>query len=399
MTQVSGSWRLAARGARLLDSAGAVAPTIFAELSARAAETGAINLGQGFPDEDGPTEVLEAARSAIVSGRNQYPPGRGVPELLEAVAEHQERFYGIHLDPRTEIIATAGATEALTAALLALLSPGDEVVVFEPFYDSYAAAIALAGARLVPVRLAWPDFQPDTAELERAVTNRTRAILVNDPHNPTGAVFSDAVRRSIVDLAVRNDAVIITDEVYEHLVWGAPHKPIATLPGAAERTVSISSGGKTFSATGWKIGWLTAPEDLVTAVLTVKQYLTYANGSPLQPAIARGLRLPDEFFSELARDMQHRSTVLGDGLEAAGLSISRPAGTYFTVADVSPLGYDDAAAFCREMPEKVGVIGVPVSAFVTPEHDEEYRSLVRFAACKKVDVLEQATSRLAKLRD
>ena len=399
MTQVRGSWHLAARGARLLDSDGAVAPTIFAELSARAAETGAINLGQGFPDEDGPTEVLEAARSAIASGRNQYPPGRGVPELLEAVAEHQERFYGIHLDPRTEIIATAGATEALTAALLALLSPDDEVVVFEPFYDSYAAAIALAGARLVPVRLTWPDFQPDPAELERAVTGRTRAILVNDPHNPTGAVFSDEVRRTVVDLAVRHDAVIITDEVYEHLVWGAPHTPIATLPGAAERTVSISSGGKTFSATGWKIGWLTAPKDLVTAVLTVKQYLTYANGSPLQPAVARGLRLPDEFFSELARDMHARSTVLGDGLEAAGLSISRPAGSYFTVADVSSLGYEDAAVFCRELPEKVGVIGVPVSAFVTPEHDEEYRSLVRFAACKKVDVLEQATSRLAKLRD
>ena len=397
MTQVRGSWHLAARGARLLDSDGAVAPTIFAELSARAAETGAINLGQGFPDEDGPTEVLEAARSAIASGRNQYPPGRGVPELLEAVAEHQERFYGIHLDPRTEIIATAGATEALTAALLALLSPDDEVVVFEPFYDSYAAAIALAGARLVPVRLTWPDFQPDLDELSAAVTDRTRVILVNDPHNPTGTVFSPAVKSRIVELAERHDAVIVTDEVYEHLVFEQPHLPIAALPGAARRTVSISSGGKTFRATGWKIGWITAPADLVTAVLAVKQYLTYANGTPFQPAIARGLVSGDGFFERIAADMRHKASVLGAGLTAAGFEVSSPDATYFTVADASALGFDDAAEFCRELPRLAGVIAVPLTAFVTAAHHDDYRSLVRFAACKLLDVLEEAASRLAEI--
>lgn len=398
MRSVPGSWRLAARAARLLGTDGEVAPTIFAELSARADATGAINLGQGFPDEDGPPAVLEAARAAIASGHNQYPPGRGVPELREAVAAHQERFYGLRWDPSSEVIATAGATEALTATLLALLSPGDEVVVFEPFYDSYAAAIGLAGAHLVPVRLTWPGFRPDPAELERAVTDRTRVILVNDPHNPTGAVFPDDVRRTVVDLATRHDAVIVTDEVYEHLAWGAPHTPIATLPGAAERTVSISSGGKTFSTTGWKIGWVTAPDELVTAILTVKQYLTYANGSPFQPAIARGLGLPDEFFSSLADDMHHRSEVLGAGLDAAGFAISRPAGTYFTVADAATVGFDDAAEFCRMLPDRIGVIGVPLTAFVTEQHHDEYRSLVRFAACKRVDVLERGASRLATLR-
>ncbi|MGO1236517.1 aminotransferase class I/II-fold pyridoxal phosphate-dependent enzyme [Microbacterium gubbeenense] len=398
MTHVHGSWLRAADAARLLGADGAVAPTIFAEMSALADVTGAINLGQGFPDDDGPAEVLETAREAIASGQNQYPPGRGAPVLRDAIAEHQQRFYGLSWDPETDIIATAGATEAIAATLLALLDgPDDEVVVFEPFYDAYAAVIGLAGARIVPVRLRWPDFQPDLDELSAAVTDRTRVILVNDPHNPTGTVFSPDVRARIVELAERHDAVIVTDEVYEHLVFGDPHVPIATVPGAADRTVSISSGGKTFRTTGWKIGWVTAPERLTTAILAVKQYLTYANGSPFQPAIARGLRMPDEFFAGLAADMRQKSAVLGAGLTAAGFDVSSPAATYFTVADTSALGFDDAAEFCRALPGLAGVVAVPLTAFVTAEHHDEYRPFVRFAACKKREVLEQAADRLAAI--
>ena len=398
MTHVHGSWIRAAGAARLLGPNGDVAPTIFAEISALAESTRAINLGQGFPDDDAPIEVLEAAREAIASGQNQYPPGRGIVDLREAIAEHQERFYGLRWNPETDVIATAGATEALASTLLALLDgPDDEVVVFEPFYDAYAAIVGLAGATLMPVRLRWPDFQPDLDELSATVTDRTRVILVNDPHNPTGTVFSPEARERIVELAERHDAVIVTDEVYEHLVFGARHVPIATLPGAAARTVSISSGGKTFSATGWKIGWVTAPADLVTAILAVKQYLTYANGSPFQPAIARGLRLPEEFFSGIAADMREKAAVLGAGLTAAGFNVASPAGTYFTVADASALGIDDAAEFCRALPRLSGVVGVPLSAFVTAEHHDEYRSLVRFAACKRLEVLEQAVTRLAAI--
>ena len=270
MSVIPGAWRRTAAGAGLLSPTGEVAPTIFAEMSAAAVRTGAINLGQGFPDEDGPREVLEAAREAIAAGANQYPPGRGIPDLLTAISEHQQRFYGLDVDPGREVIVTAGATEALTATLLALIdSPDDEVVVFEPYYDSYAAAVALAGARLRTVPLRAPDFQPDLDELAAAVTDRTRIILINDPHNPTGAVFGPEVRAEVVRLAERHDAIIVTDEVYEHLSFHAPHIPIATVPGAAARTLTISSAGKTFSTTGWKIGWVHGPADLITAVLTV----------------------------------------------------------------------------------------------------------------------------------
>jgi N-succinyldiaminopimelate aminotransferase len=396
MSEITGAWRRTAAGAGLLRPDGSVTTTIFAEMSGLATSTGALNLGQGFPDEDGPTEVLEAARSAIAAGANQYPPGRGIPDLLQAIAEHQERFYGLALDPEREVLVTAGATEALASTLLALIdSPEDEVVVFEPFYDSYAACVALAGGRLVTVPLRWPDFQPDLDALEAAVSDRTRLILVNDPHNPTGAVFSSEVRERIVALAHRHDAVIVTDEVYEHLTFGEAHVPIATLPGAAERTLTISSAGKTFRTTGWKIGWLSGPEHLVSAVMTVKQYLTYVNGSPFQPAIAVGLRLPDAFFAHIARDLEHGRDLLGAGLRAAGFDVSVPRGSYFTVADAGPLGATDADAFCRELPRRAGVVGIPVTAFVTPEHRGDYATLVRFAACKRVDVLEQAASRLA----
>ncbi len=396
MSAIPGAWRRTAAGAGLLSSEGVVAPTIFAEMSAAAARTGAINLGQGFPDEDGPAEVLEAAREAIAQGVNQYPPGRGFPDLLAAISEHQHRFYGLEVDPSSEVIVTAGATEALTATLLALIdSPDDEVVVFEPYYDSYAAAVALAGARLRTVPLRTPDFQPDLEVLAASVTDRTRIILVNDPHNPTGVIFSSDVQAEIVRLADTHDAIIVTDEVYEHLAFAGPHVPLATLPGAAGRTLTISSGGKTFSTTGWKTGWVHGPADLITAVLTVKQYLTYVNGSAFQPAIAVGLRLADSFFTDAAAALARKHQILAQGLRAAGFDVIAPQGGYFTVADATAVGGADAAAFCRALPEKAGVVAIPLSAFVSSEHRDDYAGLVRFAACKRVEVLEEAASRLA----
>ncbi len=396
MSVIPGAWRRTAAGAGLLAPDGTVAPTIFAEMSAAAARTGAINLGQGFPDEDGPAEVLDAAREAISRGVNQYPPGRGNPDLLEAVGEHQRRFYGLEVNPSTEVIVTAGATEALTATLLALIDgPDDEVVVFEPYYDSYAAAVALAGARLRTVPLRAPDFQPDLERLADTVSDRTRIILVNDPHNPTGAVFGREVLSEVVRLAELHDAIIVTDEVYEHLAFVVPHAPVATLPGAAGRTLTISSAGKTFSATGWKIGWVHGPADLITAVLTVKQYLTYVNGSPFQPAVAVGLRLGDAFFANAAATLARKHEILGAGLRAAGFTVHPPQGGYFTVADASALGGTDAAEFCRALPERAGVVAIPLTAFVSQARRVEYAGLVRFAACKRVEILEDAATRLA----
>ncbi|CAH0131375.1 putative N-succinyldiaminopimelate aminotransferase DapC [Microbacterium foliorum] len=396
MNEIPGAWRRTAAGAGLLAADGTVAPTIFAEMSAAAARTGAINLGQGFPDEDGPREVLEAAREAISRGVNQYPPGRGAPDLLAAISEHQQRFYGLEVDPASEVIVTAGATEALTAALLALIDgPDDEVVVFEPYYDSYAAAVALAGARLRTVPLRAPDFRPDLDLLAETVTDRTRIILVNDPHNPTGAVFDREVLDEVIRLAERHDAIIVTDEVYEHLSFHSPHTPIAALPGGAARTLTISSAGKTFSATGWKIGWVHGPAALITAALTVKQYLTYVNGSPFQPAVAVGLRLGDDYFTGAAAALAHKHEILGAGLRDAGFVVHAPQGGYFTVADASGLGGADAAQFCRELPERAGVVAIPLSAFVSAERRDEYAGLVRFAACKRIDVLQEAAARLS----
>jgi len=374
-----------------------VAPTIFAEMSALAAGTGAVNLGQGFPDEDGPAEVLDAAREAIAAGANQYPPGRGVPVLREAIAAHQRRFYGLDVDADTEVLVTAGATEALAATILALTDEDDEVLTLEPFYDSYAAIIGLNKAvhRTVPLRA--PLFQPDHDELRAAVTDRTRLILINNPHNPTGALMPRETLELIVELAHQHDAIIVTDEVYEHLTFGVAHTPIASLPGARERTITISSGGKTFNTTGWKIGWLTARADLVQAILAVKQYLTFVNGAPFQPAMAVGLGLPDSYFTELADDLQAKRDILAEGLTEAGFQVSLPAAGYFIVADAAPLGVTDAAEFSRRLPELAGVVGIPVTAFVRPERREHFSSHLRFAFCKKRELLLWASAQLARL--
>ena len=410
---VSGGWARAARGAMLLAGDGQLRPTIFAEMSALAASTGAINLGQGYPDEDGPEQVREAAKLAIDSGENQYPPGRGIPLLREAIARHQHRFYGLDIDAEREVLVTAGATEAIAATLLALLEPGDEVVTFEPFYDSYGAMIALAGGVHVTVPLRAPDFVPDLDELRDAVTSRTRIILINSPHNPTGMVLDKPALELIVELAHQHDTLIVTDEVYEHLTFDSPegrveHIPISTLPGARERTITISSGAKTFSLTGWKIGWLIAPAELVDAILTVKQFLTYVNGAPFQPAIALGLSLPDSYFVDAASTLAAKRDLLSAGLRRAGFTVSKPSGSYFVIADAAPLGsddpalsdpvFDDAVEFCRRLPELAGVVAIPLTAFVRPERQAAYRSLVRFAFCKRTEVLERAAAQLGDLR-
>lgn len=395
---VQGSWERVARGAMLLGADGTLSATIFAEMSALAASTGAINLGQGFPDEDGPPEVLEAARRAIADGVNQYPPGLGNPVLREAIAAHQKRFYGIEVDAATEVLVTAGATEALAATLLALTDEGDEVVTFEPFYDEYGAVTALARARQVTVPLRAPTFLPDHDDLRRAITDRTRVIVVNSPHNPTGAVFPRATLELIVELAHQHDVTIITDEVYEHLTFGASHVPIASLPGAFERTVTISSGGKTFSTTGWKVGWAIAPAPILQAIVAVKQYLTYVNGAPFQPAIAVGLGLPDSYFAAAAASLQNKRDILTAGLSRAGFGVGVPDAGYFVIADAADLGVTDAAEFARALPALAGVVAVPVTAFVSHPNRDEYRSLLRFAFCKRVDVLERAADQLAQLR-
>ena len=371
--------------------------TIFAEMTGLATEHGAVNLGQGFPDTDGPREMLDAAKAAIDGGRNQYPPGPGVPELLEAVAEHQSRFYGIHLDHRSEVLVTVGATEAIAATILALCEVGDEVVTFEPYYDSYAASIALAGAVRRTSVLRFPDFAVDEESLRAAFSPRTRLVLLNTPHNPTGKVFTRSELDLICELAREHDAWVVTDEVYEHLVFGgATHLPVATLPGMRERTLTISSAGKTFSATGWKVGWVSGPAEAVAAVRAVKQFLTFVGSGPFQPAAAVALGLGDEVYAALSTSLEAKRDLLVSGLQGAGLEVSVPDGTYFVVADAASLGATDALAFCRELPARAGVVGVPVSVF----HDdvEAARTLVRFAFCKRDEVLHEAVRRLRALR-
>jgi N-succinyldiaminopimelate aminotransferase len=369
--------------------------TIFAEMSALAVATGSVNLGQGFPDVDGPAEIAQAAADAILSGRgNQYPPGRGVPELRRAIADHQQRYYGLRFDPDTEVLVTAGATEAVAAALLALVDPGDEVIAFEPYYDSYAACIAMAGGIRVPVTLRPPGFRPDLDALRAAVTPRTRLILLNSPHNPTGSVFTRAELAAIAELACERDLLVVADEVYEHMVFSGEHVPIGTLPGMADRTVSISSAGKTFSFTGWKIGWVTASAELVTAVTSVKQFLTYVSGGPFQYAIAAGLRMPDSYFASLAADLLGKRDLLSAGLAEAGFEVYPPAGTYFVTTDIRRLGEPDGVAFCRDLPRRAGVVAIPSAVFY--DDQEAGRTQVRFAFCKRDEVLQEALDRITE---
>jgi N-succinyldiaminopimelate aminotransferase len=371
--------------------------TIFAEMSALAVATGSVNLGQGFPDTDGPPGIAEAAAAAILAGRgNQYPPGPGIPELRQAIAEHQQRFYGLSFDPGTEVLVTAGATEAVAAALLALVEPGDEVIAFEPYYDSYAACVALAGGIRVPVTLRPPDFRPDLDALRAAITPRTRLILLNSPHNPTGSVFTRAELGAIAELACERDLLVIADEVYEHMVFAGEHVPIGSLPGMAGRTVSISSAGKTFSFTGWKIGWITASAELVTAVRTVKQFLTYVSGGPFQYAIAEGLRMDDAYFAGISEDLRGKRDLLCAGLAEAGFGVYPPEGTYFVTTDIRPLGESDGIEFCRDLPRRAGVVAIPSAVFY--DDAEAGRTQVRFAFCKKPAVLREALARLTAPR-
>jgi len=370
--------------------------TIFAEMSAKAVATGSINLGQGFPDTDGPAAVARAAADAVLEGRgNQYPPGPGIPELRRAVVDHQRHFYNLEYDPDTEVLVTAGATEAVAAALLALLEPGDEVIAFEPYYDSYAANIAMAGAVRVPVTLRPPDFRPDLDALRAAVTDRTRLILLNTPHNPTGSVFTRDELAAIARLAVERDLLVVTDEVYEHLTYGVEHIPIVTFPGMAERTVSISSAGKTFSFTGWKIGWVTGTPELVNAVRTTKQFLTYVSGGPFQYAVASALNLPDSYYLSLADDLRAKRDLLGAGLAKIGFDVYQPDGTYFITTDIAALGEKDGIEFCRSLPERCGVVAIPSVVFY--DNVDAGRTQVRFAFCKRQEVLAEALSRLAAL--
>ncbi|MDP9444693.1 MAG: pyridoxal phosphate-dependent aminotransferase [Actinomycetota bacterium] len=369
--------------------------TIFAEMSALAVRTGAVNLGQGFPDTDGPQAVIGAAVTALRHGRNQYAPGIGVPELRQAVADHQKRFYDLSYDPDTEVLVTTGATEAITAALLALVDPGDDVVVLEPYYDSYVAAIAMAGGRRRPVTLRAPDFRLDTEALAAAVTDRTKVMLVNSPHNPTGTVLTEEELAAVAAVAVERDLLVVTDEVYEHLTYDdSVHRPLATYDGMRDRTLTVSSGGKTFSFTGWKVGWVCASAELVRAVNTAKQFMTFTSGAPLQPAIAHALDLGDDYYTSLRSSLQGKRDRLCAGLRAAGLQAFVPQGTYFVTTDIRGVGGTDGVEFCRSLPERCGVVAVPHQVFY--DDVDAGRTLVRWAFCKRDEVLDEAAARLRR---
>jgi N-succinyldiaminopimelate aminotransferase len=371
--------------------------TVFAEMSALALTTRSVNLGQGFPDYDGPEFMLQEAEASIAAGINQYPPGRGIPALRQAIAAHTARHYGLDYDPDTEVIVTTGATEAVAAALLAFVEPGDEVVALEPFYDSYAAGIELAGGTRVGVGLFGPDFRLDPADLEAAITPRTKVMLINSPHNPTGTVLAVDELVRIAELAVEHDLLVICDEVYEHLVFdGAEHRPLASFPGMRERTLRISSAGKTFSATGWKIGWALGPAQLITELNAVKQFLTFVSGAPFQPAVARALNEGDDWIAAARADLQGKRDRLAQGLRAVGLDPVLPRGTYFMSTDVRPLGYADGVEFCRDLPHRAGVVAIPHQVFY--DRVEAGRPYVRWAFCKTDAVLDEALTRLARLR-
>ncbi len=379
------------------------AVTIFAEMSALAARIGAVNLGQGFPDEDGPAAMLKTAENAIAQGVNQYPPGPGIPALRQAIAAQRQRRYGITYDPDTEVLVTVGATEAIAAAVIGLVEPGSEVLLIEPFYDSYSPVVAMAGCHRVAVPLVTDGrgFAIDVDALRRAVTPRTRALIVNSPHNPTGMVATDAELTAIAELAVEKDLLVITDEVYEALVFdGHRHLPLAGYPGMAERTVTISSAAKMFNVTGWKIGWACGPAPLIAGVRAAKQFLTYVGGAPFQPAVAEALDHEDAWTVTLRESFQRRRDRLSDALTDIGFDVHDSFGTYFLCADPRPLGYTDSTSFCAELPERAGVAAIPMSAFCDPDstHLGDWNHLVRFAFCKRDDTMEEAIRRLRVLK-
>ena len=379
------------------------AVTIFAEMSALAARIGAVNLGQGFPDEDGPAAMLAAAKKAIADGVNQYPPGLGIPELREAIAEQRSRRYGTEYDPDTEVLVTVGATEAIAASVLGLVEPGSEVLLVEPFYDSYSPVIAMAGChrRAVPMRQDGDGFAIDVEGLRAAIGPKTRALIVNSPHNPTGMVAGDDELRALAALAVEADLLVIADEVYEHLVFdGRQHLPLANYPGMAERTITISSAAKMFNVTGWKIGWACGPADLIAGVRAAKQYLSYVGGAPFQPAVALALSTEDTWVQALCASLQTRRDRLSAALTDIGFDVHNSSGTYFLCADPRPLGYHDSTAFCADLPQRVGVAAIPMTAFCDPAaaHAEQWKHLVRFAFCKRDDTLDEAIRRLQTLR-
>ncbi len=371
--------------------------SIFGVMSARALATNSVNLGQGFPDVDGPPAIARAAADAVLAGHgNQYPPAIGIPELRQAVAEHQRRFYGLGYDPDTEVLITAGATEAIAASLLALLEPGDEVIAFEPYYDSYVANIAMAGATRVPLTLRPPGFRPDLARLQSLITSKTRLLLLNSPHNPTGLVLTRAETEAIARIAIEHDLLVITDEAYEHLTFGVEHIPFATVDGMRGRLVSIGSAGKTFSFTGWKVGWATAIPELIGAVRTTKQFLTYVSSGPFQYAVAEALGLPDSYYTEMAADLRAKRDLMSAGLREIGFRVYEPDGTYFITTDISPLGERDAMEFCLGLPDRAGVVAIPSAVFYD-DHPDEGRTMVRFAFCKRPELLKEALSRLSVL--
>ena len=380
------------------------ATTVFAEVSALAARIGAVNLGQGFPDVDGPPALLLAAQDAIAAGANQYPPGIGIAPLRQAIAAQRLRHFGIEYDPDAEVLVTVGATEAIAGAVLGLVEPDSDVLLIEPFYDSYSPVVAMAGARrvVVPMVADGRGFALDGDALRRALTPRTRALIVNSPHNPTGAVLSEAELAAIAEIAVAADLLVITDEVYEHLVFdGRRHLPLAGFDGLAERTVTISSAGKMFNCTGWKIGWACGPAELIAGVRAAKQYLSYVGGAPFQPAVALALDTQDAWVAGLRGALQARRDRLAAGLSEIGFTVHDSFGTYFLCADPRPLGYDDSTEFCAALPEKVGVAAIPMSAFCDPAaaHADVWNHLVRFTFCKRDDTLDEAIRRLSALRD
>ncbi|QRI75691.1 MULTISPECIES: pyridoxal phosphate-dependent aminotransferase [Rhodococcus] len=376
------------------------ASTIFAEMTALAVTHDAVNLGQGFPDTDGPRAMLDVARQAIADGVNQYPPGPGTPELRRAIAADRAARYGLEHDPDTEVLVTVGATEAISAAILGLVEPSDEVLLTEPYYDSYAASVALAGAsrRTVPLARAGSGFVLDVDALRAAVTERTRMLVVNTPHNPTGTVYDDAALAAVAALACERDLLVLSDEVYEHLVFdGRRHRPLASLPGMAERTVTVSSAAKTFNVTGWKIGWALGPRELIDGVRAAKQFMSFVAGAPFQPAVAYALTHEQPWIAAQRDDLQRRRDLLSGALADAGFGVLDSAGTYFVCADITPFGATDGVAFCRTLPERIGVAAVPVSAFV--DDPQQWNHLVRFAFCKRDDVLLEGVRRLRSLRE